>query len=899
MKVLTTQRLGLFLGLITCASAPAWATDLMQLTVQGKGFTLTASTTVSYGANNVFTQKNLQPGNYSCDDGFFGDPLWGVVKACYMPNSASAANSAASAGLQALVRQDGSFTLAKTTVVSYGANNAFNRKTLAAGTYGCTDGFFGDPIWGVVKACYAPADSAVMTKIVGQSSSFRLATASVVSYGANGVFVKKTLQPGTYACDDGFFGDPLWGVVKACYTTSGDTGSTVVAAPTPVQAPVSKPVLSATAPVTSPAPVTPSGTVAAISGDVMVNGAVSNAEYQAMARQMGTEASIAYRYGPSSAEYGTASQGGLPTYAKRASQSFNMISIQNPNGQGNRGCGWTSWCGNWQVGGALEYYWGDYSSNIMNFAYIADATPEASFFQRSYAPGVGSIQTFNMGHNTSSIEPEVSWTSYEGAPSDGGTIDSNIERYIGRRGGFANPVTLEKPVALAKCYGRGGWCTNSLAVYADGRIVGVGSNTSHNLFTTQLPAGKVPTALTITNSGEFALVTVWDTAAMRGQIAVLALGDGCQGCSPANEGSAWYANWGNWKRTYPGAPGLGNYNYAKLIGFVDLPDTLKAPTEISASTGLFWRDYENVQNFWNTDLDNPSVRARYASGNLSNAYARAGMAVVISKSEKRAAFVDLRPLFAYYKQQYFVQPQSDFNAMIANRGDGPSQWPYTFDAAPAQKPGVIKVVDLPNRPTAVRLSLSAPHRAYIATQEGKLRVFDLGTGYLNQAGGGSPSDIAEKFAVDVGRNPTHLGYLKEHATGNNSSVKTIFPNTPQREILVTSRGDRKVQWVRFDNDIASGSVVRTFQESRVIDPIATEDGENHGTESYMVSIADYAGKGIHSFLYGPIIWHTYDSSKACAPAKGGCQMLNGAPYEYGGTFKVPGKPFHAALANIN
>ena len=75
--------MGLFLGLITCASAPAWATDLMQLTVQGKSFTLTAPTTVSYGANNVFTQKNLQPGNYSCDDGFFGDPLWGVVKACY------------------------------------------------------------------------------------------------------------------------------------------------------------------------------------------------------------------------------------------------------------------------------------------------------------------------------------------------------------------------------------------------------------------------------------------------------------------------------------------------------------------------------------------------------------------------------------------------------------------------------------------------------------------------------------------------------------------------------------------------------------------------------------------------------------------------------------------------
>ena len=85
----------------------------------------------------------------------------------------------------------------------------------------------------------------------------------------------------------------------------------------------------------------------------------------------------------------------------------------------------------------------------------------------------------------------------------------------------------------------------------------------------------------------------------------------------------------------------------------------------------------------------------------------------------------------------------------------------------------------------------------------------------------------------------------------------------------------------------------------MIDPISTEDADNHGAESYLVSVADYAGKGIHNFLYGPIIWHTYSADKACSEAKGGCQMLNNAPFEYGGTFKVPGKPFHAMGANIN
>ncbi|RZM02718.1 MAG: hypothetical protein EOP73_08425, partial [Variovorax sp.] len=205
-----------------CASSPTWAADLLQLTVQGKAFTLTSATTVSYGANNVFAQKTLQPGTYSCDDGFFGDPLWGVVKACYMPNS-----SAAAAQLQLLANQFSSFTLAKATTVSYGVNGVFNQKTLQPGTYACSDGFFGDPVWGLLKACYAPnaaaTAAAALTPITGQFNSFRLTVATTVSYGANGVFVQKTLQPGTYSCDDGFFGDPLWGVTKACYATTAPT----------------------------------------------------------------------------------------------------------------------------------------------------------------------------------------------------------------------------------------------------------------------------------------------------------------------------------------------------------------------------------------------------------------------------------------------------------------------------------------------------------------------------------------------------------------------------------------------------------------------------------------------------------------------------------------------------
>ena len=864
------------------------AAQANEMTGQSGAFTLKTTTTVSYGANGTYNTLTLSPGSYVCGDQLFGDPTPGVPKSCYTSTTTTTSTSS-STFLTLLTGQSGSFKLTSSSNIAYGSGTQVVQKTLNSGTYVCGDDLFGDPAPGKNKACYSASNSTATTPtaskptstnqlslLIGQSGTFTLNSAATIVYGSGSQFVEKSLAAGAYACTDQLFGDPAPGVNKQCYFSA--TSASTPAVTTPVAS--------------TPSPVTTNGSVLAVAGDVVVNGAVSNAEYQAMAQKMGTDAAIAYRYGPSSADYGTSTQGGLPTYAKRNSQSMGMVSIQNPNGQGNRGCNWNDYCGTWQIGGALEYAPGDYSSSVLNFGYIPDATPDGSFYPKSYAAGVGSVQAIAVAHNTMSVEPEPSWTRYNGVSKDGGAIDAGIETYL-------RSFSLDKPVALGKCYGRGGWCTNTLAAYADGRIVSVGSNTANNLVSTKLPAGKVPTAVTITNSGEFALVTVWDTSAMRGQIAVLALGDGCHNCSMSNENGGWESNWGNWKRVYPGLPGLGNYNFMKVVGFVDLPDTLKAPTEISASTGLSHWDYQTVRNYWDTDLDNNGMRTRYQQGDLSNAYARAGVAVVISKSEKRAAFVDLRPLFAYYKQQYFGQSQSGFNAMIASRGDGASQWPYTFDVAPSQKPSVIKVVDLANRPTAVKVGLTAPYRAFIATQEGKLRVFDLGTGYLNQAGGGTPSDISERFSVDVGRNPTGISYIKEHGVNAASAMKDIYPNGYEKEVIVTSRGDRKLQWVRFDSGFTSGSVARTLQESRMIDPISTEDADNHGTESYVLSVADYGGKGIHNFLYGPIFWHTYDASKACSTAKGGCKLLNNAQFEYGGTFKVPGKPFHAMGANIN
>jgi hypothetical protein len=101
----------------------------------------------------------------------------------------------------------------------------------------------------------------------------------------------------------------------------------------------------------------------------------------------------------------------------------------------------------------------------------------------------------------------------------------------------------------------------------------------------KLADGKVPTAIAITNSGEFALVTVWDTAAVRGQVAVVALADGCQWCDAAKERDLGAELGQRPARLSRASLAWATTSPAKVLGYVDLPDSVKAPTEISASTG--------------------------------------------------------------------------------------------------------------------------------------------------------------------------------------------------------------------------------------------------------------------------------------------------------------------------
>ena len=523
-----------------------------------------------------------------------------------------------------------------------------------------------------------------------------------------------------------------------------------------------------------------------------------------------------------------------------------------------------------------------YSTNGASFVHVAD-NPTLPAGQGG--TGVMDIQVSGYQYNSFAQTPQISWTI---AGTQGGALDSlNAAAYS--RAGLASG----SPVAVGRCAGRDGFCNESLVVYQNGLIGTLGNNTANNQTTVKLPANKVPTGIAVTNNSEFALVTVWDTTALKGQVAVVSLAGLCNGCDPYNS-SGYYDWWHEWGAPYPGLANVGDIAFMKILGYVDLPG-ITAPTEISATTGMDqWQTLliNGIFVGWDTPLTSQTNRQSFLNGGSNyGKYAKGGVAVVISKSEQKAAFIDLKPLFTYVNNTYFNVDQATFNARMASLGMADNQWPYTFAQDASQMPQVVKTVSLSGRPTAVKASVYGSSRAWIATQDGTLHIYSL-DGYAPGGSVGTPSASAFTevgTVTGLGRNPTSIASSK--AEPSNTSMDAMTS-----QILVSSRGDRKVSWVRFTSNGNGGSIVRTLQDTRMADPIAVEDGNNFATANNLLSVADYTSKAVRNYRYGPVI---FADGKACASATS-CPVTptGSTAIEYGGAMSVLGKPFQISTSNV-
>jgi hypothetical protein len=225
---------------------------------------------------------------------------------------------------------------------------------------------------------------------------------------------------------------------------------------------------------------------------------------------------------------------------------------------------------------------------------------------------------------------------------------------------------------------------------------------------------------------------------------------------------------------------------------------------------------------------------------------------------------------------------------MASLGQADNQWPYTFTQQPSQVPTVAKTISLDQRPTAVKTSVfGGPSRAWVATQDGTLHIYSL-DGYAN--GGSAPAPAASALTevgtvTGIGRNPTSIADSKGEPSSNT-----------QTQVLVNSRTDRKISWVRFAANGNSGSIVRTLQDTRLADPIAIEDADNFATTGFVVSVADYAGKALRNYRYGPVV---FTDGKACATTSS-CPVTptGNVAIEYGGAMAFEGKPFQLKTGNV-
>lgn len=510
----------------------------------------------------------------------------------------------------------------------------------------------------------------------------------------------------------------------------------------------------------------------------------------------------------------------------------------------------------YQVGGDQEKAPGGYNSAEGQLAYIPDGEEPGD-------AGLDSLAVLDVAYAVVTERPKLPWVLGGGGHPDPVT---QIAEGIDLNGG-----PIGAPVGMARAYGNDIWSMDAVVVFASGLVATTGtfgSGGNSHIFL-KLPAHKVPTAVAVTNSSELALVTVWDTEALRGELAVIAL------AGPATPGF-----WGDWPDLHPGLWNTGQIGAMKLLGYVELPQ-LVAPVAVAAATDV----RHNMITTDDTvlyDLDDEPTRQRFIDGDLAGRGSTAGFAMVLSRAEKKVAFVDLEPLLAALHEQYFTTPEK--YAATRDQGPAASQWPYTFDHAPAMRPTVTRIITMDECPTAVEASLDARRgdlpdfptntgRALIATEDGTLHAFDVAG--LASPGPADADAIVASGTTAVGQNPTDIVQMLQD----------------QRSFAVVSRGDRRIDFLDGDGT-GTFTVERTLRDSRMLDPVSAQDVLWFGNQVPLLTVSDFLGKQALAYRYGDVILHFFDG-QVYGPGEDGT-----AEFECGGVYPVTGYPFLSSNTNV-
>lgn len=507
---------------------------------------------------------------------------------------------------------------------------------------------------------------------------------------------------------------------------------------------------------------------------------------------------------------------------------------------------------------------GDYWSDTGQVAYVPDSADD---------PGLDRIQTYAYYDRVFAISPRFDWASGKPHP-DPQTREPHYLTLFGE--------LPKHPIAMVRNYGM--QQNEALVLYKNGYLAVAGTQTSRATHERPypgfaFPAHKRPTAIAVTTANELALVTVWDTTAKKGQLAVIAL-----------EGK--YIPFHTWP--YMGLPNQGSWSQFKLLGYIDLP--MKMPTSVAAASNGWWSGPSQTGGLVLSQikLGNDSHRKNVYNGAWSGVVAKGGYAIVASEHDNKVAIVDLSPLFSYFRESY-LSSGSKFNATVASRGSASRNFPQTFWINPAIQPTVAWQADVAS-PTAVLAGLRLNRwtkdyfKAYVASRDGTIRIINTSAmmkRYDFERGG----TLGITGSFNVGRNPvsmcfTRRGEGKLPLLPINSDGKQTKADQLNNIFYVAVRGDRKVvAAVTFNGQ---GTVYRTIKDKRMGDPVAVSTA----VRGPIVSVADFRGKKVLSFRVGKIT--DLRNNKVYGAGADGK-----APFELAGERPVAGNPFALNSTNVN
>lgn len=224
----------------TPAAAPPANATWTSCATEGGVCTVPATAVVRYGANGAYTYKTVTD-SIGCNNAQWGDPIFGIVKACAYTGAGATGTPAPSAGWVACADEGGVCNVPGPSNVRYGANGTYFYKVVSS-SVACGNGAWGDPIFGVVKACAYESSAATPAPTPPPASGTGWVTCAPeggvcafsgtrnARFGANGVHFYKTVT-GSIACNNAAWGgDPIIGIAKSC---AYDNGGTVAAPPAP------------------------------------------------------------------------------------------------------------------------------------------------------------------------------------------------------------------------------------------------------------------------------------------------------------------------------------------------------------------------------------------------------------------------------------------------------------------------------------------------------------------------------------------------------------------------------------------------------------------------------------------------------------------------------------------